>query len=83
MSSDTAKGNARKTLDDIVADMGKPGFVGLHHRPPSVPETGAHVNAEVLALVAPRSRYVRRWRRHARRCLACANVFRYFGLSLD
>jgi hypothetical protein len=37
----------------------------------------------MLALSPPRSRYVRRWRRHARHCLACANVFRYFGLSVD
>jgi hypothetical protein len=34
-------------------------------------------------MVPPRSRYVRRWRRHARHCLHCANVFRYYGLKLD
>jgi len=83
MSAQTTNRDGRKALDEIVADMAEPGFITRHHRPPSVPETGAHVNADMLAVVAPRSRYVRRWRRHARHCLACANVFRYFGLPLD
>lgn len=73
----------RRTLDDIVGDLVEPGFVIRHHRPPPVREPGSHVNPELLALSPPRSRYVKRWRRHARHCLECANVFRYFGLSLD
>jgi hypothetical protein len=37
----------------------------------------------MLAMISPKSRYARRWKRHARRCLSCANVFRYYGISLD
>ncbi|MFV2072939.1 MAG: hypothetical protein ACC742_09850 [Thermoanaerobaculales bacterium] len=73
----------RQALDKIVDQMGEPGFVIRHRRPPAARKTGAHVDPEVLALAPPRSRYVRRWRRHARHCLECANIFRYFGLSLD
>ena len=76
-------GDGRRTLDDIVGDMAKPGFVVRHHRPAPVREPGSHVNPELLAVSPPRSRYVRRWKRHARHCLECANVFRYFGFSLD
>ena len=73
----------RQALDEIVDQMGEPGFVIRHRRMPSARKTGAHVDPEVLALAPPRSRYVRRWRRHARNCLECANVFRYLGLTLD
>jgi hypothetical protein len=63
--------------------MAEPGFSVPHRRVPEAPVTGAHVSPEILAAVPPRSRYVRKWRRHARQCLHCANVFRYFGVSLD
>jgi hypothetical protein len=82
VSSNTAKG-ARGTIDDLIGRMAEPEFAVRHRRVPGVPKTGAHVSPELLALQPPRSRYVRRWRRHARRCLSCANVFRYFGVSLD
>ncbi len=82
MSSDTAK-NSRSSLDDLIGRLAEPEFAVRHRRVPEVPKTGAHVSPELLALQPPRSRYVRRWRRHARRCLPCANVFRYYGLSLD
>ena len=73
----------RQALDEIVGRMLEPGFVIRHRRAPAGRKTGAHVDPEMLALSPPRSRYVRRWRRHARHCLDCANVFRYLGLSLD
>ena len=73
----------RKALDEIIASAAETDFVTRHRRVPSVSTTGAHVNPEILAIVPPRSRYVRRWRKHARHCLECANVYRYFGLSLD
>jgi hypothetical protein len=83
MSGEAAKGGGRKALDELVGELVKPEFALRHRRLPEVPEGGGHVSPEVLAMVPPRSRYVRRWRRHARHCLACANVYRYFGLSLD
>jgi hypothetical protein len=73
----------RKGLDQLMGDLAKTDFSIRHRRVPEVPEGGGHVSPEVLAMVPPRSRYVRRWRRHARRCLHCANVFRYYGLKLD
>jgi len=83
MCAEGTNRGGRKGLDDIVGRMTEPGFVTRHGRAPTVPETGAHVNPEMLALAPPRSRYVRRWRRHARRCLSCRNIFLYFGLTLD
>lgn len=82
MSSSSAK-DGRSTLDDLIGRLAEPEFSVRHRRVPEVPKTGAHVSPEVLALEPPRSRYVRRWRRHARHCLHCANVFRYYGLRLD
>ncbi len=78
-----SKSDGRRTLDDIVGEMVESGRVVRRHRAPPVREPGSHVNPELLAVAPPRSRYVRRWRRHARHCLECANVFRYFGLPLD
>ncbi len=78
-----AAGAPRRGLDELVTQMGQPGFVTRFRRPPSFRETSAHVNPVMLATAPPRSVYVRQWRRHARRCPACASVFRYFGLSLD
>ncbi len=83
MSEKAENSSARKALDEIVASAAETDFVTRHRRVPPVSTTGAHVNAEILAIVPPRSRYVRRWRKHARHCLECANVYRYFGLSLD
>lgn len=76
-------GSDRQALDDLVAEMVTPGFVTRYRRAPSFRDTSAHVNPVMLATAPPRSVYVRQWRRHARRCPACGNVFRYFGLSLD
>jgi hypothetical protein len=83
MTEGNSKPGGRRALDEIMARMAEPNFTVRHRRVPEIPETGAHVSPEVLALVPPRSRYVRRWRRHARHCLACANVYRYYGLSTD
>ena len=83
MSEKAENSSARKALDEIIARAAETDFVTRHRRVPPVSTTGAHVNAEILAIVPPRSRYVRRWRKHARHCLECANVYRYFGLSLD
>ena len=83
MSGKAENPGGRKALDEIVNQAAEPDFVTRHRRVPKISKTGAHVNPEILAMVPPRSRYVHRWRRHARHCLECANVFRYFGLSLD
>jgi hypothetical protein len=83
MGGDPVNSGGRKALDEIMGQVAKPEFAVRHRRLPAMPETGAHVCPEMLALSPPRSRYVRRWRRHARHCLACANVFRYFGLTVD
>jgi len=83
MSAGDANRGGRRALDEIMGRIVEPDFTVRHRRVPSIPETGAHVCPEMLALVPPKSRYVRRWRRHARHCLDCANVFRYYGLFLD
>ena len=77
------KPGGRQALDEIMGRMAEPDFTVRHRRVPEIPETGAHVSPEMLAMISPKSRYVRRWKRHARRCLPCANVFRYYGISLD
>jgi len=74
----------RLPLDQLVPRMADPGFVMLHRRrPPSDVERPGHVSPSVLAMSPPRSKYVHRWRRHARRCPSCAAVFRYLGLRID
>jgi hypothetical protein len=73
----------RKALDQLVRQMAESGFVVRYRRPPSMRETSGHVSASMLAVAPPRSRYVRRWRRHARHCESCAQVFRYMGLPVD
>jgi hypothetical protein len=83
MSGKAENPGARKALDEIVSRAADPDFVTRHRRVPEISKTGAHVNPEILAMVPPRSRYVHQWRKHARHCLECANVYRYFGLSLD
>jgi hypothetical protein len=76
-------GGGRKTLDLLIAQLTDPLFVTRHRRVPSSRERGGHVSPAILAVSSPRSRYVRRWRRHARRCPECGSVFRYFGLAVD
>jgi hypothetical protein len=73
----------RKALDRLVPRMVEPEFVVCHRRVPSMRETSGHVSPAMLALAPPRSRYVRRWRRHARRCPGCAATFRFMGLPLE
>jgi hypothetical protein len=81
--SSQGENGGRSGLDELVGRLVEPDFAVRHRRVPEVPATGAHVSPEVLALEPPRSRYVRRWRRHARHCLPCANVFRFYGLKLE
>ncbi len=66
-----------------MALLVSPMFASLFRRAPAVRETGGHVSPTILAASAPRSRYVRTWRRHARRCSSCGEAFRYLGLTLD
>jgi hypothetical protein len=77
-----ACGVRRFKLDELVARILEPGFVARYCRLRSFREAGGHVSPSILALQSPRSHYVSRWRRHARRCTTCGSVFRYFGLSL-
>ena len=72
----------RLGLDELVARMADQRFVVSHRRVPRRSAGGGHVDPAVLALSPPKSRYVRKWRRHARRCPSCADAFRYLGLSL-
>jgi hypothetical protein len=77
-----ATAGQRFTLDQLVLRMTEPGFAALYGRRPSFAESSGHVSPTMLQLESPRSRYVRRWRRHAQRCPSCAAVFRYLGLPL-
>jgi hypothetical protein len=83
MDSGAKSENGRQSLDELVSKMKEPAFEIRYRRLPPSAETSGHVSAALLAVSPPRSRYVRRWRRHARRCPICANTFRYLGLSLD
>ena len=83
MSESKPNRGRRKALDAIVERMVEPGFAANHPRAPSKRRTGAHVNPEMLALSSPKSRYVRQWRRHAKHCQDCRNVFRYLGIGLN
>lgn len=73
----------RLTLDLLVPQMTEPGFVIRYRRVPTLRERAGHVSPTMLANVAPRSRYARRWRRHATHCPDCAAVFRYLGFTID
>lgn len=75
-------GGGRQSLDRLMARLREPVFLIRHRRVPSATPSSGHVNLDELAMAPPRSRYVRRWRRHARRCRTCAEAFRYLGLSL-
>ena len=79
----SAAAGRRLPLDALVARMTDPGFVQRHRRVPRLREREGHASPFILAEVSARSAYVRRWRRHARRCTDCATLFRYLGLSVD
>jgi len=83
MDATETASDRRRALDRLVAQMADPMFVFRHRRVPSGREQAGHASPSLLAMSGPRSRYVRSWRRHARRCPACAATFRYLGLSLD
>lgn len=83
MMMTTLSQRLRLPLDQLVAQMADPGFVLLHRRAPVLRELNGHVSPSLLGLASPRSSYVRKWRRHARRCPICGQAFRYFGLSLN
>jgi hypothetical protein len=82
MNSAATAGQRRVGLDGLVAQMASPGFVARFGRISERPERNGHVSPFLLSVQSSRSRYVRRWRRHARRCRECAAVFRQLGLSL-
>ena len=82
MESGETMGRGRQSLDRLVAKLNEPGFRIRHQRVPDTGWSSGHVNIDELALAPPRSRFVRRWRRHARRCSVCAEVFRYLGIDL-
>ncbi len=73
----------RMPLDALVARVRDPVFASRHRREPSLRATSRHVNPVMLAVCTSESLYVREWRRHARRCAACARVFDYFGLAVE
>ncbi len=75
-------GHRRVGLDALMAQMANPGFAMRYRRVPLMRERGGHVSPSMLAMQPLRSRYVRTWRRHARRCAECATVFRYFGFPI-
>ena len=83
MNPSAMKKRVRENLDRLVTQMAKPGFVYRFRRAPRMTESSSHVSPAMLSMESPRSRYVRKWRRHARLCPTCAETFRYFGLSLD
>jgi len=83
MTMGAATRGRRMALDQLLQQLVEPGFIVRHRRAPSMRETSGHVSPSMLAVAPPRSRYVRRWRRHARHCQRCSEVFRYMGLSLE
>lgn len=83
MIAAVSPGHRRIGLDALVVQMVNPGFAIRYGRVPVMQERGGHVSPSMLAMQPLRSRYVRSWRRHARRCSACASVFRYLGFPID
>jgi len=75
-------GHRRVGLDALVGQMTDAGFAIRYGRVPAMRERGGHVSPSMLAMQPLRSRYVRTWRRHARRCSECATVFRYLGFPI-
>ena len=72
----------RLGMDQLVQLMMEPCFVMRHRRTTPMAEKAGHVSATLLSLESPRSRYVKRWKRHARSCSSCALVFSHLGFSL-
>jgi hypothetical protein len=73
----------RLPLDALVRRVRDPVFRSRHRRQPSMRATSRHVNPVMLAACTADSLYLREWRKHARRCAACARVFAHFGLALE
>ncbi len=73
----------RKSLDELIHLVQQPSFAGLYRRAPQMCDAPGHVSLRLLEVAPPKSRYVRRWRRHARRCPSCASLFHYLGISLE
>jgi len=78
----TIADGTRVGLDQLVRLMFEPRFVMCHRRDVPMDERPGHVSPTMLSLESPRSKYVRRWRRHARTCPSCAAVFSRLGFSL-
>ncbi len=78
----TTMGGRRLGMDQLVQLMMEPCFVMRHRRTPPMDERAGHVSPTMLSLESPRSRYVRRWKRHARSCSSCALVFSHLGFPL-
>jgi hypothetical protein len=76
-------GHRRVGLDALVACMRDPVFSIRFRRVPVMRERNGHVSPGMLAMQPRRSRYVRAWTRHARRCPECAAVLRYLGFPID
>ncbi len=83
MNAATLMAGKRVGLDALVRRMLDPCFVMLHRRVPKAATASGHVNPSLLQLMPPRSRFVRKWRRHAERCPQCAIVFRSLGLQIN
>ncbi len=81
MESTTWFEGRRWGLDRLVRMLAEPCFALRFRRRTPMAEVPGHVSPTALALESPRSRYVRRWRKHARTCPRCAEVFRHFGFS--
>lgn len=73
----------RLPLDALVSRIEDPAFASRHRRELTLRETSAHANPVMLAVARSDSLYVRCWRDHARNCPACADLFAYFGISLN
>jgi hypothetical protein len=73
----------RLALDELVSRLLDPAFAVCFRRQPAVAERPGHVSPTVLEMSGNRSAYVKRWRRHARRCVHCRTIFRYYGLRVD
>lgn len=73
----------RMGLDQLVWKLLDPAFALCFRRTPVAVERPGHASPTVLANSGSRSAYVKRWRRHARRCAECRTMFQYFGLRVD
>jgi hypothetical protein len=73
----------RLALDELVSRLLDPAFAVCFRRQPAVAELPGHVSPTVLAMCGNRSAYVKRWRRHARRCAHCRMVFGFYGIRVD